>query len=1027
MKKPILIQKLENKLNIELILLRYTYKYSFQKGYQIENEKIVGLNLSNLNLTNIDFLDDFRDLKYLNLSNNNIVDINPINNLTNLRDLSIWRNQIDDINGLCLEKLQTINIFQNKLKDVNFKNGMSNLISFDASSNNIHSFNFINLNKIKYLDLNWNDVKVFNNTVFGENLEELSLSGNKISIEDVYVFKKLKKLDIFGNGLINVDRLNELKEIEELDLGNNEIFNADSISELKNITKLKISHNFLTDIRFIENLTNLKKIEIYSNKISKLPNLSKLKNLEYLNLQNNLIENDIQGINNLSKLTNVQLSHNRINRIPELNLKSLKKLYLYNNNISFIENYNPKLKYHYHTDNRYNGVLLGNNPLDNSLIEILKIENNSEKQKQLDDYFSNLELGSAPLLEAKLMILGEGESGKTNLRNYIIENSFQIGKSATTGINIDTWKQNINDKDYRINIWDFGGQWIQQQVHQFFLTNESVYIVLLNARQDEKPEKWLDWIKNYTKDSKVFVVANKMDENPNFSLQENLLKTEYPFIVGFHYISLLNSNKCGGNEKEKVERLLEDVKNQITELKNINALVPKNYHDLKNDLEDNFFTDAHSISFDVFKNNLFNKHKIIGNPENLLNLLEKIGTIRFFKNFDKLILSPEWLSDGVYKILMSEVASDNNGVLDEEIIKKIIIIDSEEKFKYRESDIPFIKKLMEDFKLAYIKENKYFIPSQFQTDLPLQINFDDIEKDYSFKFYFEFDTYFPEILISKFIVDFFEKVYENDFWKTGILIKDYDKDLKVETFAFVISREKERRIFIHLKGENIRNLFKDIHQNIIKYLERTDYKFKEYIVYKDKNYPLNYRDLIVLYQNGVINKQEVIGDEVIEINVKETLGLINNDKELEKLRRENENLKKMPQNIEIIMGNKMKFNNPKFGNNNQIGTEDSVQNIYVNKYTNDKNIEEVKKIIKEFNQLKVDNDDWKRIFMEGMSDLIKLQEANDEKEEEKVKSGIQKFYDYAKEFVIIKNIGFLPIDIYEKGEKMLDTIHRILY
>ena len=374
---------------------------------------------------------------------------------------------------------------------------------------------------------------------------------------------------------------------------------------------------------------------------------------------------------------------------------------------------------------------------------------------------------------------------------------------------------------------------------------------------------------------------------------------------------------------------------------------------------------------------------------------------------------------------MSEIASDNNGVLDEETIKKIIITDSDEKFKYREGDIPFIKKLMEDFKLAYVKDEKYFIPSQFQTDLPEQINFDDIENDYSFKFYFEFDTYFPEILISKFIVDFFEKVYENDFWKTGILIKDYDKDLKAETFAFVISREKERRIFIHLKGENIRNLFKEIHQNILKYLEKTDYKFKEYIVYKNKNYPLNYRDLIVLFQNGVTNKQEVIGDEVVEINVKETLGLINNDKELERLKKENENLKKTPQNIEIIMGNKIKFDNFKFGDNNQIGTENSSQNIYVNNYTNNQDIDEIKKIIGEFNQLKIENEDWKNIFMEGMNDLIKLQEAKDENEERVAKSGVKRFYDFAKELITIKNISVLPIDIYEKGERVLELIDKI--
>ena len=536
MEKPFLIKKLEEQIGINLSELDYIYRYSFKKGYQIEDNKIVGLTITNIELKDIYFLNDFQDLKYLNLSTNLIEDIDVINNLKNLERLFIGRNRISNINHINLKQLKILDIYSNPLEELCFENELPELELLDLSFNRLIIFSFKNLKNLKKLNLNWNKIKELQDCTVSLNLEELILSHNKIYVEDIVHFKKLKILLMYSCNLSDISIIGNLKKIERLDLGDNFISNAETISNLKELKYLRLSYNQLSSCDFIENLENLIEISFESNKISRLPDLKKLKKLTNLNFQYNLIKNSLDSINNLDKLVSAQLSFNRIEVLPELNLNSLKKLYLYNNKISYIEKYNPKLKYYYHTDNRFNGVLLGNNPLDNSLIEILKIENNTEKQKQLSDYFSNLELGSAPLLEAKLMILGEGESGKTNLRNYIIDNSFEIGKSATTGINIDTWKQKIYEKDYRINIWDFGGQWIQQQVHQFFLTNESVYIVLLNARQDEKPEKWLDWIKNYTKDSKVFVVANKMDENPNFSLQENLLKTEYPFIVGFHYI-----------------------------------------------------------------------------------------------------------------------------------------------------------------------------------------------------------------------------------------------------------------------------------------------------------------------------------------------------------------------------------------------------------------------------------------------------------------------------------------------------------
>uniref|UniRef100_A0AAU6WKB7 COR domain-containing protein n=1 Tax=Chryseobacterium endophyticum TaxID=1854762 RepID=A0AAU6WKB7_9FLAO len=610
-------------------------------------------------------------------------------------------------------------------------------------------------------------------------------------------------------------------------MSSNKISDINVLSKLKNLSWLSIYINNISSIEALRGNIRIKHLDLAVNKIKDLNPLKSLTFLEFLDISSNEITN-IDVIHNFIKIKEIYLQNNSVNNLPAFNLPLLKKLYLYNNQISKINKLENKIEYHFHSDHRFNGILVGNNPLDASLIQILK-SNRNIRVKALDDYFKNLELGSAPLLEAKLMILGEGEAGKTNLRNYIIDKSYEPGKSATTGIKIDTWKQIIKGLEYRINLWDFGGQWIQQQVHQFFLTNESVYIILLNARQDEKPEKWLDWIKNYTIDSKVFIVSNKMDENPNFSLEENLLRNEYPFIIDFHYISLLNvyNNKYG--EKEKVDHLIERIKKEIINLKNVRALIPTNYHDLKKDLEDNFFSIEHSVSFDKFRTNLFEKHHIIGQPEVLLDILEKIGTIRFFKKFDKLILSPEWLSGGVYKILMSDIASKKNGVIDENDIKTIIVEDTLDQFNYREADIPFIQKLMMDFKLAYIKGDQHFIPSQFLTDLPKNLSLEDIENNFEFKFYFEFDTYFPDIFISKFIVDFFDKVDGSNFWKTGILLKDVDLQLNKETSAFVISKEKQRRLFIYLRGESIRNFFKEIYSNIKRFLEITGYRYQEII------------------------------------------------------------------------------------------------------------------------------------------------------------------------------------------------------
>ena len=57
-----------------------------------------------------------------------------------------------------------------------------------------------------------------------------------------------------------------------------------------------------------------------------------------------------------------------------------------------------------------------------------------------------------------------------------------------------------------LNIWDFGGQEIMHSTHQFFFTKRTVYILVVNARQNEnkdKTEKWLKRIESFGGDSPV--------------------------------------------------------------------------------------------------------------------------------------------------------------------------------------------------------------------------------------------------------------------------------------------------------------------------------------------------------------------------------------------------------------------------------------------------------------------------------------------------------------------------------------------
>jgi small GTP-binding protein len=105
----------------------------------------------------------------------------------------------------------------------------------------------------------------------------------------------------------------------------------------------------------------------------------------------------------------------------------------------------------------------------------------------LDVYFQSQDpQATETLYEAKFIIVGEGESGKTTLAKKIQDSDYQldIKQKSTEGIDIIRWEFQHNGKPFRVNIWDFGGQEIYHATHQFFLTERSLYTLLIDNRRN---------------------------------------------------------------------------------------------------------------------------------------------------------------------------------------------------------------------------------------------------------------------------------------------------------------------------------------------------------------------------------------------------------------------------------------------------------------------------------------------------------------------------------------------------------------
>jgi len=799
------LEKLSNSFS-ELIHLKKLYcgdENVFQK-WKIEDASFLSgltqlqsLDLRNNQITDISFLSGLTQLQSLYLRNNQITDISFLSSLTQLQSLYLRNNQITDISFLSsLTQLQSLNLSENQITDISFLSSLTRLQSLNLSSNQITDYSFLSgLTQLQSLNLSHNQITDYS-----------FLSG----------LTQLKSLDLSSNQITDISFLSGLTQLQSLYLINNQITDISFLSSLTQLQSLDLRNNQITDISFLSGFTQLQSLELSYNKITDISFLSDLTNLEELNLRNNQIT-DISFLNSLTNLVNLDLRDNQITDISFLlPLIEFGKMQL------SLEEYGFDSK-----------IYLHNNPIQSPPIEIVKQGNEA-----VINHFKQIEEqgGTFPLLEAKLLIVGEAESGKSSLMKKLINNDYIIPKEgdkaleSTVGINIhEGWTfpyYNNKSIDFTTNLWDFGGQEVQYMTHQFFMTARSLYVLVANDRkQDTEFDYWFRIInllgrENPTECSPVLVVLNEINYKSritNFNIGD--YQKKYPQMrIKMERVDLSEADG-------RFERVQETVQKMVCELPHIEEPLPKFWIPIREKLIERRKTDNH-IKWSQFKE--ICESEGLNDEEDqkfLSKYLHRLGVIVhyyedfYLKNF--VILNPQWSVDAVYCILSDDRVVKNNG--------KFAQCDLADYWEeYSEVERRNLLKLMlrEHFEVAYeIKKTNVYIAPQLLT---LQTPTYDWNSQTALKFRYEY-TFMPKGLIARLIVRINEMIATQDgknlVWKKGIVI---NKDNCQAQIIQKNTRANDEVIDIEVNGEGYYKKFvlkmicdeiESIHKKSFEYIE----------------------------------------------------------------------------------------------------------------------------------------------------------------------------------------------------------------
>jgi len=706
-------------------------------------------------------------------------------------------------------------------------------------------------------------------------LKVLYLQSNKISkIEGLGKLNSLKKLFLHYNQISKIEGLEKLNSLDTLYLDTNQISKIEGLEKLNSLKELYLSGNQISKIEGLGKLNSLKELYLHYNQISKIEGLGKLNSLKKLYLRYNQISK-IEGLEKLNSLDTLYLDTNQISKIEGLGkLKQLKFLDLQKNNIKDVSNAKVYFKasdlelawkegfYSFDGDK---GINLYDNPIENPPLEIIK----QGKQAVLN-WFENIEKGKQPFNEGKVILIGEGASGKSSLVDRIVNDNYVDNRNTTHGVNLVKW-QLPNHKNIKVNFWDFGGQQIQRAVHKFFLTTACLYIVVCDNRKEDKPQFWLEHIKTLAKGANVIVVYNKADQGNKLQFSNGFLKEKYPNIVGFYQLSC---KACDNNAtyRKQMDRFIEDLENYIVNLESVTKDYPSNYLNIKQKLEEETKLGKNYISLKKYHSicNANDLPSVTGKKE-LLGVLGTLGTITYFEDLpipNLQVLNPEWLTSGVYRILThKEITQKKKG--------KITVDDFDEILKIKEDfDLVFDKEdhyyylvvLMKRFGICYTKDDKHLlIPGQFSEQMPS--TYSDFKEEESYRLYFvDYKEFLPKPIITQFIANHIDKAVDEKFWNVGIEIKDTVSN----TYALVEEDQIAERINVYLKGENVLGFWQYIFRQICDYSSSYDgIEYEEMVMLKEKNESNKVERAISFQQlmNAISDKEPVFYDSILRMNI----------------------------------------------------------------------------------------------------------------------------------------------------------------
>ncbi len=558
-------------------------------------------------------------------------------------------------------------------------------------------------------------------------------------------------------------------------------------SEFPYLNSLGLYHTGITDSLLVAiegAFPNVKQIDLSNNAISAvgLRSFERYEKLTALDFSMNII--DIQGALALSKLKGLMFLNISGTKIGTKgaqhisNLLKLKSLTTSGNEIDSVGlTYFTKL----------------------SNLSRLDVSSNQISEK-IGKVIARLPL---PNLTIKLMVNGNGNSGKSTLIHALKEGYCNEVKSSTHGIIIDIWKWIEANKEINFHIWDFGGQEIFHGTHRLFMQSEAVWLSVFDPETErfarlkvkiadrDTGEPVLHHVLQFWLDEAEDSAGNQIVVQTKKALNPDKDEFNYHLAQGLRaeFVQVDSTSGLG------IPWLRSVLHAKGMELREYGMPMPPKWMEIREFYLDNLkkATEETEKIIDISE---FNRRCIMNFqiPESviptLLRFLHHSGVIYFNEHFLKgtIITDQRWALDAIYKPLKrnsdfyNKLRNDWAGRVREESI--FAAFGEDYTVPHKNLFLELMQSCGLCFRLSEGQETHnaawYVFPEYLPEDVPFSV--DDIWKavDPKTRIFRLNLPYFNYFRIQKFIAALGQNTRKEYMWRNGIMVQTSDGLFRVE-------------------------------------------------------------------------------------------------------------------------------------------------------------------------------------------------------------------------------------------------------